>query len=166
MLLVTFFALLYLFYLSGNLLIFSLFINILNLLFKDVQFISKLACGFFLSLLQLNFSNGILNLLITLFQEFFGLFFGFSKNVFTTLIEFGYLFFILLNNLFDIFLTLMYRLSFIFPIAFVTNYILKIFITLDIIRANEFRCLLNNTFRNTSFTSNLDSERASWLSYR
>lgn len=76
-------ALLNLGYLAGYLVIRFLGVNLLNLLFEGIEFLTD-AAGFLLLCLTLsNLSDGILNLLVTFLQEFCSFFLGFLENGFS-----------------------------------------------------------------------------------
>ena len=54
-------------------------------------------------------------------------------------------------------------LSLVFPIALVTNDVLKIFVALDIFRPDDVRSIFDDLFRNANLSGYLDGERTSWF---
>ena len=125
-------ALLNLGYLTGNLVIRFLGVNLLNLLFEGIEFLTD-AAGFLLLCLTLsNLSDGILNLLVTFLQEFCSFFLGFLENGFSASFDIFNIAFILGDGFFHILLSLVDILAFVLPVSLVADNVLEVLVALDI----------------------------------
>ena len=153
------FALLDLGNLAGNLVVRFLSVNLLDLLLEGIEFLTD-ATGFLLLRLTLsNLSDGILNLLVALLQEFCSFLLCFLENRLSAALDILDVTFIFRDGLLHILLTLMDILALVLPVSLVADDILQVLVALDVFGTYDVGCLLDHFFRQSNLSCDFDGER-------
>ena len=119
-----------------------------------------------LSLCLLDVAYGILDLAVSFFQQFLGLFLGPAQN------RLALAFYLLdacvqsFTGGLQSFLMLMDGLTFAFPVAFVAHDVLQVFVALYVVGADNLRGIVDDFFGNPRLTGYLDGKRGTRLAYR
>ena len=163
-LLTTFLALHYLAHLLLDEVVGRLSVYFVYIFLKGVKFLTQTLGLFLLRLTFTYFANGILDVTVALLQEFLSLFLSLTQYFLTLLCQFLYLLLVLGDCLFQVLLALMHVLTLVLPIALVAYDVLQVFVALDIVRTNDFACLLDHLVRNARLAGYLYGERRTRLS--
>ena len=135
-----------------------------HFLFERLKLLSQPLRVFLFRLLFAYLTNGVLYLSVAFSKQFFRLFLGFSQHVLSVFFQLSHRFLILADDALKFLFAQMDVLSLVFPIALVTNDVLKIFVALDIFRPDDVRSVFDDLFRNANLSGYLDGERTSWFS--
>ena len=141
-------------------------IVVLHLLAELLQLFTNQSGLFLLGLCLFDFSDSVFYLTVRLGQQFFSLRFGTVQNglalafyLFQTGIQ-------LLASRLQTLLVLVNGLTLAFPIALVAHDVLQVLVTLDIVRPDNLRCIIDNFLRDTGFAGYLYGKARTRLTNR
>src|SRR3712207_5855627 len=133
---------------------------------KIIQLLANFTSFFFGCLVLTNLSDSVFYLLIAFLKEFFRLFLRFADNLFAAFFQRFYFGFIVGDSPFQVFFSLVNALPFVLPIALITHNVLQILVTLNVVTAHDFSCLIDDFFGQSYLSGNLNGKAAARATYR
>lgn len=155
----SFFPFLQLLHFTGYLVRFVLLFDVVQGLFKIIQFLAYVAGLFFFSLSLPDGFNGVLYLGIRFPEQLFGIFFGFAQDFFPAALQLCDFRFVTGYGLLHFLFPEVDVLPFVFPIPLVSYDVLQVLVRVDVLFAHQFGSIGYYFLRNTYLAGDFHSER-------
>ena len=130
---------------------------------ESVQFLAYALGLFFLGLALAYLADGVFNPFVAFAQQFLGLFLGATQDFLALTVHLLHFCFIAGNGLLHRLLVLVNVLSLAFPVAFVANDVLKVFVALYVVAAHDVARIVDHLFGQSDLARYLDGKRRTGL---